>query len=492
MNRPPRRRRIAIPAVLAVGLLQACVTLHNEPRFSMAKEASAAFDAAKITDALKDERTQNQAIFDRELQVVEREMRSTRDAELRAVLEQPNAQLAVDQLRGYVEDRRRSLGAGVAKAVIAVRNAEKALDLSIRIYESRAGDDDPKFKCGAKLPTLNENLTSRWNSAQADCDALAKVRKTFDDAVKSGSGEIVATTQERDRMAKEKDDADQAVQTLTNEFKKESADLKARKVPPTDFAELAKSFKKKLDDAKLPDSAKASKFGIDRVQATAALAWLDETRTHVDKLLDAAQSGSSVVPPGVSDDLQIASVFPSIAEELHEGFHYPRVSALVLESEHIRLERDRQKKILERLDEKEQLVEAKLLLAIREQEILAAASGALKTLDAAECSSAALTEHSSVIDTPPKCAGPIVNALVNYSVSWAVGRIPAEKIEWAEMNLDYSRSLDDSEGALAQWQNLIHVPLQALVTSYEGGIKPDQIARLINDIELGVIAVGVQ
>src|SRR4029079_7989387 len=57
-------RKAAIPCFPAVLLLVGCGTLHNEGRFSMAKDASAAFDAAKITEALKDERVQNQAIFD--------------------------------------------------------------------------------------------------------------------------------------------------------------------------------------------------------------------------------------------------------------------------------------------------------------------------------------------------------------------------------------------------------------------------------------------
>jgi hypothetical protein len=227
------------------------------------------------------------------------------------------------------------------------------------------------------------------------------------------------------------------------------------------------------------------------MRADAAQAWLDETRTHIDKLLDAAKSGTDQVPPGVEDDLQIATVLPSILEELHQGFRYPRVSALVLESEHIRLERDRQKKVLERLDEETQLLETKRLLAIREQEVLAAASGALRSLGKNGCTAAVL-KTAAITKLPDKCAGPVANALLGYSISWTVGRIPQQKIDWAQMNLDYSRSLDDSEAALAQWQNLIHVPLQALLRSYQGGLKPEQLGRLLNDLELGAIAVGVQ
>jgi hypothetical protein len=457
----------------------------------MAKDASAAFDAAKITEALKDERVQNQAIFDRELQVVEREMRATRDAELRAILDQTDAQGAVEELQGYIDGRRRALGAEAGKAAVALREAETALGIGVRLYEKQASDDAPSFKCGAERPNLNSALTALWNSAQKRCARRDAAKKVFDDVGLNGRGAIVAATLELNRVNKEKETADKAVKDLTATFKKQSEDLKKQNAPPTDLAKRAKKFKEDLEGVKFPDAANVSRFGIDRMRAQAALAWLDETRTHIDKLLDATKSGSNEVPPGVADDLQIATVLSSITADLQQGFRYPRVSALVLESEHIRLERDRQKKIIERLDEETQLVDMKRLLAIREQEILAAASGALKTLDSTDCSAAAL-KQVTFTKLPDKCKGPIANALLSYFISWTVGRIPQQKIEWAQMNLDYTRSLDDSEAALAQWQNLIQVPLQALLRSYQGGLKPEQLGRLFNDLELGAIAVGVQ
>jgi hypothetical protein len=52
-------------------MLSGCGALHNGPRFTAATQAASSFDCAKITDAQKDERAQNQSILDRDLRVVD-------------------------------------------------------------------------------------------------------------------------------------------------------------------------------------------------------------------------------------------------------------------------------------------------------------------------------------------------------------------------------------------------------------------------------------
>lgn len=185
----------------------------------------------------------------------------------------------------------------------------------------------------------------------------------------------------------------------------------------------------------------------------------------MDQILGAATAGGPA-PAGLSDHLQVAALVPSLAEQLRDGLRYPRVSALVMEAQRLRIEGDRYRRQLARVDEELELQRAKLRRLRSEWELLSEARSQLSD-------------------------GATDVALQKYTEAWTGGRIPLTVTEWKLIGLTHERALDQSEAALAQWDGLVRVPLEALVASAGSGLKPDEIARLLQTLEMSALAAGV-
>jgi hypothetical protein len=83
------------------------------------------------------------------------------------------------------------------------------------------------------------------------------------------------------------------------------------------------------------------------------------------------------------------------------------------------------------------------------------------------------------------------NALINYSLSWKLGRVGEETADYKIIAERHQAALDDSEIALAEWDNLIGVPMSQLVALHGSGIKPETIAHLISAVGVAA-AIGAK
>ena len=85
---------------------------------------------------------------------------------------------------------------------------------------------------------------------------------------------------------------------------------------------------------------------------------------------------------------------------------------------------------------------------------------------------------------------PAIEALVDYSEAWTIGRVQEELVDYQVIDARHSAALDSSDTALQSWNNLISTPLQQLIAYYGSGIKPETIANLIGaaGISAAVIA----
>jgi hypothetical protein len=494
--------------LLITGAFAACGTLYNQQREDTAKTAQKAFSDATLADTFKAERDQNAEILDRELKIAQRESFARRDLSITNIIKLDAAADSRAKLQDKIEARIKDvMGApetepGKRAGNLAIlRERDVALAMATDSYLVVRTADDPKPRCidGTVTGTfdVSSDASAAWKDYVTACGNVLDIRKTI--ASDQGVAEVSAATRELVALSSARDDVIAQVDRLTKEFKAEAKKLEDARTAATgtDLAKRAEDLQDKLKKVTLPSNAQLAKFGVDDARAIAAVEWLGTQKNYVDKVLEAAASGATTPPPDVDDAIQVASILPAIKADLDKALRFPRVSVLILESERLRLERDRMKNAASRIDERIALHSAKRDLLLREYDLLNRARDTLiNNKEADDACAAQLAEKKTTLaklplmEAPLACRGQIIGALVQYATAWTIGRAPAEAAEWRLINVDYESALDNSESALLQWNNLIAVPLDAIVANAGTGIRPDAVARLIGDAELAV-AVAV-
>jgi hypothetical protein len=235
---------------------------------------------------------------------------------------------------------------------------------------------------------------------------------------------------------------------------------------------------------------------------------LDERRRALTDLLGPAPASETPTPataaagtsPGAATDTPaapagtplgraIAASLPSINAFLSKG-QAPPVTALVLEAENLRLQSEGLKKRIAGAD-----AQIALLMAERDAirgEILwlSKAARSLDDLPRARCvMTGDLTADLQSLSPP--CRESALRALIFYANSWNLGRVMEDQIRYMRIAARHAAVLDASDTALAQWQNLIAVPVSQLVAYHGSGIKTEDIAALLQALGVASIAAGV-
>jgi len=455
-------RVVVIPLLVCAS---GCGTLFNQQRSDTATAAQQKFTGIKFADLLKEERKHNSDLLAREISIAQRQLTATRDAKLIAII---TAADFPKTLGDAIDQRMLELNENnpdVLKLLTRIRLNEESLRAAGDEYVILRTPKDPKFDCSGANPEVSARAASKWEFVQIRCGQLADLRGQLPALAKGQLGQtalkISATEQARADLAKSlkvaEKDADEMAKTIAAEQKKGKLAFDA---------DSLKKLKERVAGVTIPSQDQLSSAGIDDVRIAAALRWTEIQKAAIDRILAAATSGATEPPPGVSDDLQIAAVLPSLAAQLNEGFRYPRVSALVMESQRLRIDADRYRRQLARVDEELALLREKLTRLTEETKVIGDAKGEFeqKRFD---------------------------NALAKYTESWTASRIPLVATEWSLIGLAHDRALDQSEDALVQWEALVRTPLETLVAAAGSGLKPDEIAHLLHAIELGAIGVGV-
>jgi hypothetical protein len=103
--------------------------------------------------------------------------------------------------------------------------------------------------------------------------------------------------------------------------------------------------------------------------------------------------------------------------------------------------------------------------------------------------SALLTDKTKVANDEP--AGRVAfRALTLLSESYSVARARSESAELRLVLADYRDSLIASEGSVAAWDALVATPVAQLQAYHSTGVKPEDIARLVQ--ALGVVGIAVR
>ena len=90
----------------------------------------------------------------------------------------------------------------------------------------------------------------------------------------------------------------------------------------------------------------------------------------------------------------------------------------------------------------------------------------------------------------PTCKKFLVEALARYSHSWSGPRAQLAELDYRLIGERHASALSTSEASLAQFHNLIGLSIDQLTTLDGGGIRPEEIAELLQ--AAGVAAVGIR
>jgi hypothetical protein len=456
-------RKLTLALLIVIGATR-CATLFNQQRSDTAAAAQKKFSDVRLTDLLAEERTHNAEILTGEVAVAQRQMTAARDAKLIAML---SSERGLDaELTDAISARMKLLQGTddeIAALLLTLDEQENALRVDTATYLIARTKTDPKPDCTQNTAPLSPGAQDYFAMVEADCEDLARTRRDL--VARTNAGLLGATAQDIAAMAQARIDAATVVKAAEESavaaMNAVSAERQKSRPGLVLDANALAELKAKVEGLLMPSASDSG----GNVRLAAALRWVELQKAAVEQTLGAATSGGPP-PDDLPKHLQIAAMVPSLAEQLRSGFRYPRVSALVMEAQRLRLEGERYRRQLARTGEELELKRAKLQRLRLEWDLLAEGISQLR-------------------------ANNVEIALQKYTESWTGARIPLSAIEWNLIGLTHERALDESESAIAQWDGLVRTPLEALVASAGSGLKPAEIARLLQTLEISAFAAGV-
>lgn len=506
----PRALGLALACALAAG----CgAHLHSKQDHELAKQAQAAFDQADISASLDEERNLLADMLAKELAIVRRHVLAQRDAELVLVLGADSAELSWQRIEARVAERERALaGADPARVLELLQAAanlpdrERALRQFQAAYDAAREAGDPDLACpppAARPAKLSASAGLLYDGFAAACAEYRKVLATVREFAVAGS-EIGRLNAELASIAElERGLAEQA--GVRHKARGELEAKIARARAAGERIDIAKELDARRDkvlkaiepiQSKLASAYRAAqRLGLEDLDLDAELAELEEQRAAVDLLVEFLVQGQGELPEQIPADiqlaLQVARTVPALALELRAARRFPRVGALVLESEHLRLEAEALVQRRARAEQHRALLAQKRDALIAELVYLGQARAALARIDAAHKRLPLFEAYRRTEAIRRDTA----EALLAYANAWTVGRVAQEEIDYRIIGLAHEAALGASAAALAQWENLIRVPLAQLVALHGAGITSEELSTIIGHVitaaGFGAVGFGV-
>jgi hypothetical protein len=487
--------------------------LHSKQDHELAKQAQAAFDKADVSASLGEERGLLAEMLTQELAIVRRHTLAQRDAELVLILGATSPDSSWLRLVTQLAERERQLAGGDAAKIQEMRDAAANLpgrEVNLRkfqaAYEMARAPGDPGLACPMPDPRpakISVNAGFLYDGYAGACTDYQKALATVRDFAAPGSelgrlGADLAAIEALERGVAEQVSARQKAQRELDAQVK-----KAREAgTPIDIAKELAARRDKVAktigpiQSKLAGAYQAVQgLGLADLDLDAELAELEEQRQAVDMLVAFLIQGQGQlperIPPEIQLSLQIARTVPALAVDLRAARKFPRVGALVLESEHLRLEAEALGQRRARAQQHRALLGKKRDAIIAELLYLGQARTALARIDDA-------SKRLPLFDAYRRSDGvrrDTAEALLAYANAWTIGRVAQEEIDYMLIGLAHESALDASAVALAQWENLIRVPLAQLVALHGAGITSEEISTIIGHIitaaGFGAVGVGV-
>lgn len=192
-----------------------------------------------------------------------------------------------------------------------------------------------------------------------------------------------------------------------------------------------------------------------------------------------------------SPPLEVGRTIKALDAHIGASLKTPPPRALVLTAEHLRLELERAKRAVRAEERRLALLKKRADALVTELTLLRQVKTEIDQRKSGDCPrSASITrdfdEHRK--QDRDACRLRIARILLLYADSWTIGRLPQAEARYLIIDVRHQASIDASEVALLEWQNLIQVPLGQLVAFHGSGIRSEDIGRLLQALGLGAIA----
>ena len=487
--------------------------LHSTQDHELAKQAQAAFDKADVSASLDEERGLLAEMLTQELAIVRRHTLARRDADLVAIVGGDAPGSSWQRLAILLGERERVLAGADPATIQAMRVSAASLpgrEADLRkfqaAYDLARVAGDPSLACPLPDPRptkISPGAGIFYDGFAAACDDYRRALATVRDFATPGSalGSLNAELTALDAL-------ERGLVEQANERQKAQRELEARVKKARDAGtpiDITKELADRRDklakriapiQSKLAGAYRAAQgLGLDDLDIDARLAELAEQRQSVDLLVEFVIQGQGQlperIPPDVQLALQIARTVPALAVELRNARKFPRVGALVLESEHLRLaaealgqRRARAPRHRALLVKKRDAIIAELLYIGQARDALARIDEPSKRLPLFEAYRRSDAVRRDTAD-----------ALLAYANAWTIGRVAQEELDYMIIGLAHESALAASAVALAQWENLVRVPLAQLVALHGAGITSAELSTIVGHIitaaGFGAVGVGV-
>jgi len=491
--------------------------MYRPANHELAKTAQRAFQDAKVSETLSEERRLLDELRNDELAIVRGQVLAQRDQRLMALLNHPDRDASWTVLKQGIDEGIVAIGNAetLRAAASDLEETEVLLNSEADVYKLALRKDgakgprliDPTTGFGAHSPAMIQPAELRvaydgyLSVYQQYEDERQQVTQSVTDP-KSKLGRIQSAIESTQRglsqLGRSKENWKQKFDNAKQAYKSALAQSEANQAAVTTAASKLRDLIEKTKPPSGVDNA-ISKIGLDRLGEF--MGGLEEQQASVNKLLDAfvksSQSGKINAPENADADvalsLTVASTLGAIAKELAEGLNYPQVTALLLESEHLRFQLELVESRVSRLKTRLALLKTKRSAVFSEYNYLTLAQQAFAELKAKKLpsnnSDRSLFEDFASGSSDAKIL--IAHALINYANAWSVGRLAEKETDVLLIGERHSAALDSSENAVKQWENLIGTPLAQLETLHGSGITTAEITALVNALGLGAIAGGV-
>lgn len=496
-------------------VMSACsggIHLHRDADQKLAQSAQDRFREARLTESLTEEKRQVNAFQAREKELAQHHFQIQRDAEVATFISQPP-----HVFLQKIEERVKEVAGDISIARQVTLQGEKVrlrsdtLRSSASVYRlNRPSSSDPNLACPVpKRPFTfsSELIKGAFENYRKACDDLLAAKAPIP-LVKDKVTLLETVTKAIEDLEKEQKELSDKVGTAKGNYETAKAEY-AKAVKQKDSREVsekAKELKDKLESLAKPlDLANkdVERLGVGGLGLLGLQEALKEQLDSVNQVLDAAIAGKPAGAKASQDKdkilLGVVGTVSSLADKIGQDWQYPKITELLLESERLRLDLLLVDRSLERANVNRDLLHKQRDALVTEVEYLVTAHTALTggpkaqggVMNACPPDRAVGENFQIATAETASCRRQAVAALSAYGLSWAAGRVPAEEAWLETLSNRHLAALEKSEIALAQWENLIGVPLSTLVAYHSGGVTAQEIAELIGALSLIAIAKGV-
>ncbi len=484
--------------------------LYNKANHEMAKKADSSFKEVELSKSLIKERERLAELLSQEIEVVRHQTLSRRDAQLIAII--GNNKKSFNKFKETINERLLKLVGSDVSKFVEITNLiwaqEQKLANIVETYNFLPEASKHPLSCSDKpLPDVEDGmLQAIRNEYSIECkkhnDLKSELSKLFG---KGEYGELANTIQnvkaEQKRMAKELKGRKKNYNVALKKYKT----LKAK---PQEISKVAKDLSKRLEALDGPFSVGTQALeilGLEDIKLIGQIEKLDEQRKSIGTIIDKISKGESISETDAASDtkvdIRIASTIDSLSQ-LYTKFNTYPLNALILQNERLRIEIDSLKRRVANAKEQLSLMERKRDAIKLEADSLAEAAKFLKFAEEDQCG-----ENTLIANFKPKpktgnetdkisdCQDYIGRSILHYANSWSIGRLAQDEIDYLLIGNQHKQALDDSEIALAHWENLLGVPITQLVALHGAGITSEEIAKfglgIVNLAGLTAIAANV-